>query len=164
VFSGICVWMWKDFVFKCILLQSVTNQMSVIDHALFLRKSSTYSPFYYDLLFGVYQDLTLSCMPGLVSKLRRCYSELSSIWSPFKQIMTLNWWASGSAPASNPGVTSVANKWKAYVYSCCIIGRACICGKLLFFVSRRYKRGLQVCIGKRKGHPRKLHGVRNFFL
>jgi len=29
---------------------------------------------------------------------------------PFKQIMTLNWWASGSAPASNPGVTSDANR------------------------------------------------------
>jgi hypothetical protein len=66
-------------VFECIILQSVTNGMSVIDHAPFLRKSSTYSPFYYDLLFGVYQELTLSCMPGLVSKLTQCCSEFSSI-------------------------------------------------------------------------------------
>jgi hypothetical protein len=66
-------------MFECILLQSVANRMFVIDLALFLRKSSTYSLFYYDPLFGVYQDLTLSCMPGLVSELTRCCSESSSI-------------------------------------------------------------------------------------
>jgi hypothetical protein len=32
--------------------------------------------------------------------------------------------------------------------------------KNVFFFSGRYKRGLQVCIGKWKGHPSKLHGVR----
>jgi hypothetical protein len=56
-------------VFECILPQSVTHLMSVIDLAPFLLKSSIYSPFYYDSLFGVHQDLTLSCMPGLVSEL-----------------------------------------------------------------------------------------------
>jgi hypothetical protein len=34
---------------------------------------------YYDSLFGVYQDLTRSCMPGLVSELMQCCFEFSSI-------------------------------------------------------------------------------------
>jgi hypothetical protein len=36
------------------------------------------------------------------------------------------------------------------IYSCCIIVRACICGKMLFLVMGFAKKGLQVCIGKRK--------------
>jgi hypothetical protein len=50
-----------------------------------------------------------------------------------------------------------------YAYTCCLTNWVHICGKLCSFVSGSYKRGLQVCIGKWKGHPRKLHGVRKFF-
>jgi hypothetical protein len=66
-------------VFEYILLQSVTNRMYVIDSRTLLPEVFHLLTLYYDLLFGVYQDLTLSCMPGLVSELTQCCSEFSSI-------------------------------------------------------------------------------------
>jgi hypothetical protein len=76
------------YVFECkrilrlnaLLLLSVMNLMFIVDHCTFLHKSSICSPFYYyDSLFGVYQDLTRSCMPGLVSELGLCCFEFPSI-------------------------------------------------------------------------------------
>jgi hypothetical protein len=75
------------FVFECkrilcsnaFILQSVTRRMSVIDLCTFLVQVFHLLTLYYDPLFGVYQDLTLSCMPGLVSELTRCCSEFFSI-------------------------------------------------------------------------------------
>jgi hypothetical protein len=37
-----------------------------------------------------------------------------------------------------------------YLYTCCILVRACICGNTFIFISGNYKKGLQVSIGKWK--------------
>jgi hypothetical protein len=66
-------------MFECILLQSVTNRMSVIDLAPFLRKSSTYSPFTTTHCLKFIKTSLVHAFPGLVSELMRCRSEFPSI-------------------------------------------------------------------------------------
>ena len=102
------------YVFECkrilcsntFLLRSVTNRMSVIDLAPFLHKSSTYSPFITTrCLEFIKTSLVHACLVWFLSWYDIVMSFLK-FDQPFKQTVALNWWASGSAPASNPGVTS----------------------------------------------------------
>jgi len=54
---------------------------------------------------------------------------------------------------------------ETYVYACCIVGRARICGQIFSLAMGFAKRGLQVCIGKwEKALYTGLHGVRQIFL
>ena len=54
-------------------------------------------------------------MPDPVSELEWHLPESLSIWSPIKNNRDINWWASGSASASDPGVTSDAKKYRSTI-------------------------------------------------
>jgi hypothetical protein len=52
-----------------------------------------------------------------------------------------------------------------YVYACCNIGNACICGKIMFLALGFAKKGFQVSIGKwKKALCGILHEVRQILL
>jgi hypothetical protein len=52
-----------------------------------------------------------------------------------------------------------------YIYTCCIVGKVHICGKIIFLSLGFVKKGLEVYMGKwKKALCARLHGVRQILL